>query len=248
MHHSRTAFTLVELSIVLVILGLLVGGVLAGQSLIRASELRAITTERDKYTTATYAFRDKYFALPGDMAEAYRFWGATCGTDTNDASVGCNGDGDGQIVMSKGEYTKAWEHLSRAGLIEGAFDGTGTVAAAGVYDYVLLSKTNVPASKFPQSFWQLSHSSTFSVAGDNPIALALHLGGIVGMAHLTHTPSLSHGEAYQIDKKVDDSHADTGKIRGNGDGTCKDDGTDYYSIAAAGEDFKGDCSLTFFFQ
>lgn len=59
------AFSLVELSIVLVILGLLTGGILAGQSLIRAAELRAVSTEYSRYITATQSFRDKYFAVPG---------------------------------------------------------------------------------------------------------------------------------------------------------------------------------------
>ncbi|MFZ4541879.1 MAG: type II secretion system protein [Rickettsiales bacterium] len=56
-HH---AFSLVELSIVLVILGLLVGGILSGQALIRASELRSVSTEQQRYFTAIQTFRDKY--------------------------------------------------------------------------------------------------------------------------------------------------------------------------------------------
>jgi prepilin-type N-terminal cleavage/methylation domain-containing protein len=83
---DQSAFSLVELSIVLVILGLLVGGVLMGQSLIRAAELRRVVTDYNKYTTAVQSFRDKYFALPGDMTNAQNFWGvqdptpATCRT------------------------------------------------------------------------------------------------------------------------------------------------------------------------
>ena len=61
----KRAFSLVELSIVLVILGLLVGSVLAGQSLIRAAELRSVATEYNKYVTASRTFRDRYFGLPG---------------------------------------------------------------------------------------------------------------------------------------------------------------------------------------
>ena len=68
-------FSLLELSIVLVILGLLAGGVLSGKSLIRAAELRTIGTERDRFRTAMYAFRDKYFMLPGDISNATSFWG-----------------------------------------------------------------------------------------------------------------------------------------------------------------------------
>ena len=73
----KNGFSLVELSIVLVILGLLTGGILGGQALIRAAELRAATTESQRYLAAINSFRDKYFALPGDMAIATRFWGVS---------------------------------------------------------------------------------------------------------------------------------------------------------------------------
>lgn len=75
-------FSLVELSIVLVILGLLVGGILGGQSLIHAAELRAIPTETEKYQTALNTFRMKYFALAGDFDKATSFWG-NADTDGN---------------------------------------------------------------------------------------------------------------------------------------------------------------------
>jgi len=70
MNCKRSAFTLVELSIVLVILGLLVGGTLTGQSLIHAAELRSVVKDYEKYKTAMHVFEDKYFALPGDMTNA----------------------------------------------------------------------------------------------------------------------------------------------------------------------------------
>jgi prepilin-type N-terminal cleavage/methylation domain-containing protein len=77
----KKGFTLVELSIVLVILGLLAGGVLAGQSLIRAAELRSVTTQLEQYSTAIYAFRDRYFAIPGDEEFARRAWHAVIDGD-----------------------------------------------------------------------------------------------------------------------------------------------------------------------
>ena len=67
---KNQGFTLVELSIVLVILGLLVGGVLTGQSLIRAAELRTVSTQYATFSTAVNTFRDKYFTIPGDMTNA----------------------------------------------------------------------------------------------------------------------------------------------------------------------------------
>ena len=90
-------FTLVELSIVLVILGLLVGGVLSGQSLIRAAELRSITAQQQRFVTSINAFRDKYFALPGDMTNAQSFWGvanatpSTCYSTAGTGTQTCNG-------------------------------------------------------------------------------------------------------------------------------------------------------------
>jgi len=70
----KNGFSLVELSIVLVIVGLLVGGVLTGKSLIRAADLRSVSTDYEGYRTATSAFRDKYFGLPGDITNASSFW------------------------------------------------------------------------------------------------------------------------------------------------------------------------------
>ena len=61
---TKQAFSLVELSIVLVILGLLAGGVLSGQALIRAAELRSVTADYQRYTAAIMVFRDKYFSFP----------------------------------------------------------------------------------------------------------------------------------------------------------------------------------------
>ena len=146
-HTRKNAFSLVELSIVLVILGLLVGGVLSGQSLIRASELRSASTQFAQYRAAAYTFRDKYFALPGDMPNATAFWqsaggtgaDATCIAAQTSATPACNGNGDGLISgggsepVAHGERFMAWKHLANAGLVEGSYTGK-TMGAAGTYE------------------------------------------------------------------------------------------------------------------
>lgn len=157
----RTGFSLVELSIVLVILGLLVGGILAGQSLIRAAELRSVSTEYARITTSLHAFRDRYFAIPGDFREATRFWQrmTTTGCTSNssaalNASGACDGDGNGMLnngtaVSAPSEPYQLWRHLALAGLIEGSF--TGTSGPSGNHHGVI--GTNVPASKIGGAGW-----------------------------------------------------------------------------------------------
>ena len=241
---KQSAFTLVELSIVLVILGLLVGGVLTGQSLIRAAELRAVTTEKDKYIVAFYTFRDKYMAVPGDMPNAYAYWGSDCGTDTTTGNTGCNGNGDGyiDIDLSMGESVKAWEHLSRAGLIEGSFTGEGIVDAGSIF----LSPTAIPHSKLTNAFWNFG-------SGGNDASGALTLPNMqlnfIGLDPATGRwialPSLTNGEALSIDLKTDDGHANSGNLRGDGGDGCDDDGTDYYRLIATGANNKGHRLLHF---
>lgn len=150
---------LVELSIVLVIIGLLVGGVLAGKSLIRASELRAVSAEYARYHTAVMAFRDKYFALPGDMPNATNVWGTASNCPgshlqpSTDATT-CNGNANSYIDSVAGaglgnEYFRFWQHLQNAGLVEGRLSGVRGIDSSihSVADF------NVPRSKMNPACW-----------------------------------------------------------------------------------------------
>ena len=162
---SQSAFSLVELSIVLVILGLLTGGIVGGQSLIRAAELRSISTDLSSYQTAINMFKDKYFAMPGDMPNALLFWpadtNANCtngtGTDQTPKLQTCNGNGNGHIDGTQNdEAWRVWQHLSNAGLIAGQFSGHrsnstdvnifGGGTACGCFN--ARSGVNVPTTKF----------------------------------------------------------------------------------------------------
>lgn len=127
-------FTLIELSIVLVILGLLVGGILAGKSLIRASELRSVSNDISKVQIAVAAFRDRYFAFPGEMTNATSFWGKdaiNCNSHTGTAATPgtCNGDGNGSWGNgSQWEQFTAWQHMAYAGLWPGSWPGIASIA------------------------------------------------------------------------------------------------------------------------
>ncbi len=113
---NQNGFTLVEMAIVLVIIGLLLGGVLKGQSLIESSKNKALANHAKGLQAAIYAYQDKYGALPGDDALAA----------THLAGSGCaagqivNGNGNGQIT----EYFRALSHLACGGFITGSYNGT----------------------------------------------------------------------------------------------------------------------------
>lgn len=120
--HKKGGFTLVELSIVLIIIGLIVGGVLGGQSLIKSAELQRVVNDLNKYRTAVNAFRLEYNALPGDMDDAQDYWTSCVDSGTNT----CNGDGDGIIEWGGGsirEDLRGWQHMSLAGIVPGNYTG-----------------------------------------------------------------------------------------------------------------------------
>ncbi|MEO6023238.1 MAG: prepilin-type N-terminal cleavage/methylation domain-containing protein, partial [Burkholderiales bacterium] len=70
MKHQQAGFTLVEIAIVLVIIGLLLGGILKGQELVQNARVRNLADQQNAVAAAYYAFQDRYRALPGDYAAA----------------------------------------------------------------------------------------------------------------------------------------------------------------------------------
>ncbi len=82
---TESAFTLIELSIVLVVIGLVIGGVLVGKNLIKSSELNKIMTELQRYEAARLTFRTKYNCLPGDCSSA------------SSLGLGNSGNGNGYV-------------------------------------------------------------------------------------------------------------------------------------------------------
>lgn len=217
----QRGFSLVELAIVLVILGLLVGGILAGQSLIRAAELRRVATDVQQFQTAFKSFRGKHRGLPGDTAMAVDFYGARGGSAADHytascyASAGtngtCNGNRNRTIDYGSGEMYIFWQHLSLAGLIEGYF--TGRAGPDGPLDHDRAE--NTPRSTLARGAW-----STYdrpNAAGDGlffhlPAPRALVIGGEESGDSPPYAALLRPEEAWNIDGKVDDMRPGTGNV------------------------------------
>lgn len=219
------AFSLVELSIVLVILGLLTGGILAGQSLIRAAELRSVASDYQRFSAATLAFRDRYMAIPGDMRDATRFWlrqtsdswcASNSGATTSTNGV-CDGDGNNAIYVSSStpseqakETFQFWRQLALAQLIEGQYSGlAGSISGAAC------TGENVPMARIATAMWAV-RDDTINSSNTDQFAL-----GIIGTHFTLGTQDgngwaqrqfLRNEEVWNIDTKLDDGKPARGKV------------------------------------
>ncbi len=113
-NNKQCGFTLVEIAIVLVIIGLLLGGVMKGQELIKSAKVKALIQEMDGYSAAFNTYIDKYGSIPGDHATA----------DPDVASGLTNGNGNGSIDTAEGSLL-LFKHLEAAGLTSGLKEANG---------------------------------------------------------------------------------------------------------------------------
>ncbi len=215
--HTRAAFSLIELSIVMVIIGLLVGGILGGQSLIRSSELRSVISDSQKYSSAITQFRDQYNALPGDMLNATNYWGAenvtptTCRTAPSSSALTCNGNGDGLIRGSTGseEQFRFWQQLSNAGIIQGNYTGArdGTIAYA-------TTANNSPRGRISNSVWFVYNYGTVTSTApffDGTYLNTFEHGGMV-TNDLPYAQIFRTSDLFYIDTKLDDGMPGRGTV------------------------------------
>jgi len=120
----QSGFTLVEIAIVLVIIGLILGGVLKGQALIENAKYKNFSKQIDSIRAAVLTFQDQYKAMPGDISNI---------SALNSAATAGNGNGQiqgGNCNVATDESCLVWSHLRYAGLIAG--DPTLTGAAANL--------------------------------------------------------------------------------------------------------------------
>jgi prepilin-type N-terminal cleavage/methylation domain-containing protein len=115
MRKLQAGFTLVELAIVLMIIGLLIGGILKGQELIENARITSTIRQFKSYDAAVITFRDSYGAWPGDMLSP--------GTRLPDCStsLACNTPGNNNGILGDAgiEMNNFWQHLAKANLISG---------------------------------------------------------------------------------------------------------------------------------
>ena len=115
-------FTLVEIAIVLVIIGLLLGGILKGQEMITQAKIKNVVADFSGISAAYYGYQDRYRAIPGDDAGAAARWAvapaATAGNG-NGVVAGTYNNG-GAVCAANVEACSWWDHLRRAGFVAGS--------------------------------------------------------------------------------------------------------------------------------
>ena len=193
MRNKQSGFTLVEIAIVLVIIGLLLGGVLKGQELINSAKVKNMIGDFRSTSTFVFAYQDRFRALPGDDTRAAtNFTGGVAATTPVLADVGnARINGAWNSLTKTDETYLFWQHVRLAGLATG--DPTIPAGAAVASD--LYNPRNADGGRM-------------GITGDAVIT------GSTWAANFFICSSGIQGRfARQIDTTIDDGNTSTGTVR-----------------------------------
>lgn len=189
MRQQQKGFTLVEIAIVLVIIGLLLGGILKGQELINSARVRNLADSTSGIQAAYFGFIDRYRRVPGD-------WDQTNAGNAIAGAITSGGNNNGRLDTT-GDWTEAnalWEHISKAGFISGAYEGDATEPNA--------NNNFTPLNPFNSPIVVARTDNYMDVTTTQPSRLHLIIG--------RGTPV---DIARELDTKLDDSNPETGNLR-----------------------------------
>lgn len=188
---KQQGFTLIEIAIVLVIIGLLLGGVLKGQELITSARVRNLISQQEGVKAAYFGFLDRYRALPGDYGAASTNISCTpaCTNGNNNGTIRAIADGD-----TVDEPIAAWEHLSKSGFINGS------------YSYAAFPEATASAPANPYArFLRLSYDGVYgtgTAAAPNTLRHNIKTGNQIPSDLLA-----------EIDRKTDDGIPTSGSFQ-----------------------------------
>lgn len=188
--NKQAGFSLIELAVVLVIMGLLIGGILKGRELVDSARLKRIISQLNEYRLATTAFVDKYDSLPGDFNQATQL--------IHSGLRNGNGNGivEGAGLASDSEALSFWSHLAAAELI----------GSPGL-------REDQNRGEFGKGAPSTSIGGGFTVE-NNPRGLS-GLWFILGKKNGDHGDGalLTPTQAMSLDKKIDNGYPTSGKVR-----------------------------------
>ena len=190
--NNQKGFTLVEIAIVLVIIGLLLGGILKGQELINGARVRNLADQNSGVQGAYYGFIDRYRQVPGDMttANAIPAIGQT---------IFNGGDGDGGVDNSLVEAGGVWEQLAKSNFLSGGFTLPTAAITAETGAGTTIYGNTAPINAYNAPII-LTRNDGYT--GTGGVRLSLHLG-----------KNIPVGIARELDIKIDDGLPNTGVLR-----------------------------------
>ncbi len=191
MQHRQEGFTLVEIAIVLVIIGLLLGGILKGQEMIIQAKIKNAITDFSGSSAAYFGYLDRYRATPGDDPQATR-WTATTAGDGNRVLTGLFNS-----TANTDESRLWWEHLRRSGFVS----GSGAAQPNNAFNGILGAQTG----------------DGTATTGATPTGAGPTLGGVTGL--ILCSSNLPDKVAIALDVQMDDGMVNTGFVRGVQDTT-----------------------------
>lgn len=200
-NEQNSGFTLIELAIAIVIIGLLISGIVAGQSIITSAKRQDFIADLRKFDTAIKAFELEYNGVPGDFREANDFWASAT-----------SGDGD-HMIETDAEAHQAWLHMNLAGIMPGTFSGAGAVYTAGV-NAPELPYDNTTAALMTIAAYSWGDGSVISTRfKPREIGVTIIPSGLaVDDGDDLNTTTITGRDGYYIDKKIDDGLPGTGKM------------------------------------
>lgn len=200
---NKSAFSLIELSIVLIIIGLLIAGVSSGSKLIKSATLQSYISELKSFETAYIGFHLSYGCTPGDCKNAEDFFGAE---NTN------NGNGNEIIEWeTNDEELLGWNHLALAGLITGSY--TYTKASDGE---IFMINENIPSSKIAGVGFMLysEPGEIYNIPGNtyNNLLIGKRRTNSPATNGVYHGAYFTAADAQRVDNKIDDSFPHSGQL------------------------------------
>ena len=225
----QRGFTLIEMSIVLVIIGLIIGGILKGQELIESARIKNVINQIDIIRTASVAFQDRFNSLPGDYNQAIVSGAPTGNQDGIISSLTTYGADVATATKATGEEQYFFDQLIAANLLGGgAMLKSGGTTPTNFAGGTLPSP--FPSSAYPQSGVSMTYSSH---PGDATNADARVTNWLVmskwsnTLVQTATTAVVSPQRAYQLDAKYDDGAPLGGNIRSSSTGWVGCTGTAY---------------------
>ena len=213
MKRNQSGFTLVEIAIVLVIIGLLLGGILKGQELVQNARVRNLADQQNAVAAAYFAFQDRYRALPGDYAAAQA--NIPNVTAAPACALPCV-QGNSQITGE--ERVFAWHHLTNAGFIACPVCAANPAATAAVP-----GSNNSPVNAY-NGFMLLEYANNYAVVAP---AVAANVN------HLKSGLQVPSNIMAEVDRKLDDGSPVTGHFRNSGTSppACTTAANDWQAVA-----------------